>query len=144
MLWSDGRLQVATAITATALAVGGITYYVLVNHQKTTAFNQAKRQQRKLLHTLAHIEKDLVPIQDKIANIEKDTSSTEFRVRECNELLLRLLESLDAIKVSDIQQNENVTPREQIMIDKVKNRKRGIIQKAQKEFHRLDSKVVSN
>jgi len=144
MQWNDARLQVAVAITTAALAVGGITYYVLDNHQKTIAYNQAKREQRKLLQTLANIEKDIVPVEHKIAAIEEGSCSSEFRVRECNELLLRVLESLDAIKPSDIQCGEHGTPREQAMIDKVKHRKRGLVQKVQTYFHRLDSKVVDH
>lgn len=143
MQWNDPRLQVTMAITATAVAVGGLIYYVTDNHQKTLLFNRAKKQQRSLLQSLSHIEKDIATVERKIDELPEGTASEAFIVRECNELLIQYLERLDAVIPNDIRQGEFATAKEQDMINKVKTKKRSLIKRAQRNFNKLDTKVSS-
>jgi hypothetical protein len=143
MKWNDPNMQVTMSILTTALTIGGITYYVLDNHQKTRKFNLAKKKQRSMLQSLADIEKDISSVERKIAEIQEGTSPEAFSVRECNEFLIRYLERLDAIIPNDIRQGEIATVREQEMIDKVKNKKRSLIQRSQRNHNKLDSKISS-
>jgi hypothetical protein len=141
MQWNDPRLQVTMAITATAVAVGGLVYYVTDNHQKTLLFNRAKKKQRSQLQTLSHIEKDIATVERKIDELPEGTASEAFIVRECNELLIQYLERLDAIIPNDIRHGEFATAKEQDMINKVKTKKRSLIKRAQRNFNKLDTKV---
>ncbi|KAI8577445.1 hypothetical protein K450DRAFT_282539 [Umbelopsis ramanniana AG] len=141
MQWNDPRLQVTMAITATALTVGGIVYYLTDNHQKTLSFNHAKKKQRSHLQTLAHIEKDIATVERKIDELPEGTTAEAFSVRECNELLIQYLERLDAVIPNDIRHGEFATAKEQEMINKLKTKKRGLIKRAQRNFNKLDTKV---
>ncbi|CAO3688197.1 unnamed protein product [Umbelopsis ramanniana] len=118
MQWNNPRLQVTMAITATAVAVGGLVYYVTDNHQKTLLFNRAKKKQRSLLQTLSHIEKDIATVERKIDELPEGTASEAFIVRECNELLIQYLERLDVVIPNDIRHGEFATAKEQDMINK--------------------------
>ncbi|KAI9488434.1 hypothetical protein BDB00DRAFT_791864 [Zychaea mexicana] len=146
----------ATAIvTVGAIAAATAAWYVVQNDRQMKQRKRARAGYRDALKLLQQIKRDQEAIQKDLDAIHVAVSDpsvddikkkTEYPLAHCNELLLRLLERLDAIRPSDavlppsldLQNQQEPTEFELELMQHIKERKRRIIQSIERDFSRVD------
>ncbi|KAI8387988.1 uncharacterized protein BYT42DRAFT_216757 [Radiomyces spectabilis] len=145
----------------TCVAVAGITYYIIQEDRQVKRRKQLKAAHRQALQLLQEIENDRQAIESDVGQMEKTIASApsndvdedravaekehkrrEFVLAQCNELLLRLLERLDAIQPRSVivghTDSLQLTSFEDSLIQDIKSKKKRIIQKVEKNFRNID------
>ena len=130
--------------------IGATTYYVIQNDRQMKRRKRARLGQKQAYVLLLQIKRDQQKIQsdlsDSINDERFDKKKKEYLLAQSNELLLQLLERIDAIRPKDaivLSQNEDdaeekITPFEEELMQQVKEKKRRIIQSIQDDFDRVD------
>ncbi|KAI7865691.1 hypothetical protein BDF14DRAFT_1883279 [Spinellus fusiger] len=136
------------------LLLGSTSYYIIQQDKKVKRKNSAKVKEHQATRLLRQISSDhqtiTVAIQNSSSEIkaaegilpEKEYKKVEFSLLHSNELLLRLMERLDAIRPWAVimEEDENQpTEDEEHLIAELKQKKKRIIFKIDRDFQRLDS-----
>ncbi|KAI7847886.1 hypothetical protein BDC45DRAFT_335856 [Circinella umbellata] len=130
--------------------ISATTYYVIQNDRQMKRRKRARLGQKEAYLLLQQIKRDQQKIQtdlsNNINNEDIDKKKKEYILAQSNELLLQLLERIDAIRPKDAillsQNNEQedivTTIFEEELMQQVKDRKKRIIQSIQIDFDRVD------
>jgi hypothetical protein len=135
----------------TVASVAGITYYLLEDDRKAKRRKTSRVAERTALRSLNQMRDDELTVESDIKKLEQNVNDKEcddktFKQREyalahANEMLLRLMERLDAIRpLTAVMGERNLEPNEyeNTLISNVKTRKKQIIQSIQGLFRRVD------
>ncbi|KAI9243152.1 hypothetical protein BDA99DRAFT_530830 [Phascolomyces articulosus] len=150
----DKETKIIVSCMGVLFLVGATTYYIVLNDRQMKQRKRARASQKQAFHLLQQIKRDQEKIEKDILNtidIENDhhnVKKIEYTLAQCNELLLQLLERIDAIRPKDaiitaVQEDMDdieriATPFETELIQQIKDRKRRIIQSIQRDFDRVD------
>lgn len=137
----------ATAVIA-ALSIGFV-YYIVEDDRKVQRRKTARRAERNTLRLLSQIEQQQGAIASSISSVEpiielecddKAFKQKEYTLAHSNELLLRLMEQLDAVRPLTLIVGQDLEPTEfeRQLVDKLKNKKRSVIDSINELFRRLD------
>ncbi|KAI8147673.1 hypothetical protein BJV82DRAFT_596472 [Fennellomyces sp. T-0311] len=125
-----------------AMAVIGAVYYVVQNDRQMKQRKRTRADEKHALQLLQQIKRDQEAIRKDLDSIDsiRDSKKREYMLAQCNELLLRLLERLDAIRPREaiVQEHDQATAFEEERMQHIKKRKRQIIQSIQRDFDRVD------
>ncbi|KAL0074123.1 hypothetical protein F4703DRAFT_1373224 [Phycomyces blakesleeanus] len=147
-------LWTSAAATLSLVILGGASYYLWKEDQQVKKRNLAKTREKKAAsllreinndHKMLHAEIDEHYKLMKLAGTsvpEKEWKTIEFKLSMSNEMLLRLMERLDAIRpLADIMDEDDREPTkyEKEIIAEIKQKKRRIISKIERDFKRLDT-----
>ncbi|KAL0087919.1 hypothetical protein J3Q64DRAFT_1833259 [Phycomyces blakesleeanus] len=116
-------LWTSAAATLSLVILGGASYYLWKEDQQIDEH-----------YKLMKLAGTSVP--------EKEWKTIEFKLSMSNEMLLRLMERLDAIRpLADIMDEDDREPTkyEKEIIAEIKQKKRRIISKIERDFKRLDT-----
>ncbi|KAG1451218.1 hypothetical protein G6F56_008140 [Rhizopus delemar] len=139
----------AAAALLAALSTG-LAYYVIEDDRKVQRRKTARRAERNASKLLSQISEQRQAIETSIQSIapvlelecdDKAFKQKEFTLAQSNELLLRLMEQLDAIQPLSLVAGEAVekpTELEEELADHLKNKKRSVIDAINVLFQRLD------
>jgi hypothetical protein len=139
----------ATAVIA-ALSIGFV-YYIVEDDRKVQRRKTARRAERNTLRLLSQIEQQQGAIASSISSVEpiielecddKAFKQKEYTLAQSNELLLRLMEQLDAIQpltVIVVGQDSEPTEFEKELVSHLKDKKRAVIDSINGLFRRLDA-----
>ncbi|CAO3682871.1 unnamed protein product [Rhizopus stolonifer] len=128
----------------------GLAYYVIEDDRKVQRRKTARRAERNASKLLSQISEQRQAIETSIQSIvpvlelecdDKAFKQKEFTLAQSNELLLRLMEQLDAIQPLSLVAGEAVekpTELEEELADHLKNKKRSVIDAINILFQRLD------
>jgi hypothetical protein len=135
----------------TVASIAGITYYLLEDDRKVKRRKTSRVAERAALRSLNQIRDDELTVESDIKKLEQNVNDKEcddkaFKQKEytlahANEMLLRLMERLDAIgPLTAVMGERNLEPNEyeNTLISSVKTRKRQIIESIQGLFRRVD------
>ncbi|KAI9264458.1 hypothetical protein BY458DRAFT_514077 [Sporodiniella umbellata] len=138
----------AAAVLVAALS-SGIVYYVIEDDRKVQRRKAARRAERNALKLLNQITEQRQAIEKSIKSIEpvleiecddKTFQQKEFTLVQCNELLLRLMEQLDAMHPSSliIPGEAEPTELEEKLTEHLKTKKRSLVESINELFRCLD------
>ncbi|KAI9010972.1 hypothetical protein CLU79DRAFT_772131 [Phycomyces nitens] len=147
-LWTCGAAAISLVI------LGGTSYYLWKEDQQVKKRNLAKLREKKAASLLREINNDYKTLHAEIDEHcqaikaagssvpEKEWKILEFKLSMSNEMLLRLMERLDAIRpwaaIMDEDEREP-TKYEEEMIAELKQKKKRTIAKIERDFKRLDN-----
>ena len=124
------------------VAAVGAVWYVVHNDRQVRQRKRTRAGERLALELLQHIKRDQEAVRKELNSVEsiRDTKKRAYTLAQCNELLLRLLERLVAIRPREaiLQNDDKATAFDEERVQHIKKRKRQIIQSIQKDFDRLD------
>lgn len=127
--------SVCTVLIATAV-------YVVQEDRAVKARKAVKANEKQALALLHQIKQDHQTISHELDHLDPQDTKIEYKLAYNNEMLLRLMERLDAIQPRVAILNDRVvdTPSdfEETMIQHVKERKRRLIKAIEKDFKRVD------
>jgi hypothetical protein len=141
------------AAVSIAILGSGIAYYVIEDDKKVRRRKEGRRAERNTLKLLQEIKEQEQTIQTNIESVENDieneaSDDKEFKKKEytlahSNELLLQLMEKLDAIMPFAVilgggESEKEPTEYEQHLVANIKARKRNVIESIGGLFRRLD------
>ena len=146
----DKETKIIISCMGILAIIGATSYYVIQNDRQMKRRKRARLGQKQAYFLLLQIKRDQQKIQldlsDSINDEHFDKKKKEYLLAQSNELLLQLLERLDAIRPKDailLTQNEDdeqemTTPFEEELMQQVKEKKRRIIKSIQDDFDRVD------
>ncbi|KAI8979394.1 hypothetical protein BDF20DRAFT_912984 [Mycotypha africana] len=151
----NGRSAWIYGAAALSLAVfcSGVAYYIVEDDKKVKRRKAGKKAERAALRTLEQIKTEAESVEKTMRSITVDKNTIhneddkafkhkEYTLAHSNELLLRLMERLDAIRplVLIIGDDPTIKPNEheERLAANVRNRKRTIIESIESLFRRLD------
>lgn len=141
---SSTRNTLLAAALAICLTAGG-AYYLVKQDQRVKRRKRARAAEKAAMQLLQQVSNDRRELLESHHNNNKDTvpERREYAVAYCNEMLLRLLERLDAIQpraaiMEDCSDGDTPTPFEESLIDNVKRRKRKLIVRINQDFEQID------
>ncbi|KAI8082770.1 uncharacterized protein BX664DRAFT_339019 [Halteromyces radiatus] len=150
-----------TLVASTAFA----TYHLIEQDRRVKRRKQTKQAERQVLRLIHQIQLDRQTIHNDIEGLtrvllqtaqhttsidtttdDKEWKRRDFILAECNELLLRLLERLDAIRPKSAILGEDIEGQgqqepsalEQAAILDIRNRKKKVIRQIERNFRQLD------
>lgn len=127
--------SVFTVLIATAV-------YVVQEDRAVKARKAVRANEKQALALLHQIKQDHQTISHELDHLNPQDTKIEYKLAYNNEMLLRLMERLDAIQPRAAILNDRVvdTPSdfEETMIQHVKERKRRLIKAIEKDFKRVD------
>lgn len=141
------------AAAVSLVVVGsGIAYYIIEDDRQVRRRKTARRAERATLRVLHQIKEEEQAIEEKMKAVETNIDDTEcddkaFKLKEytlahSNELLLQLLEKLDAIRpltvVMGVETEAEPNEFERNLVASIKARKRSVIESIEGLFRRLD------
>ncbi|KAG1093429.1 hypothetical protein G6F42_018964 [Rhizopus arrhizus] len=140
------------AVISLALAGSGIAYYILEDDKQAKRRRAGRRAERTTLRSLHQIKEEQQAIALNIekveANIEdqacddKAFKQKEYTLAHSNELLLRLMEKLDAIRpltvIMGAETEAEPNEFERNLVTNIKAKKRTVIESIEGLFRRLD------
>lgn len=142
---SSTRNTLLAAALAICLTAGG-AYYLVKQDQRVKRRKRARAAEKAAMQLLQQVSNDRRELlESHHNNNNKDTvpERREYAVAYCNEMLLRLLERLDAIQpraaiMENCSDGDTPTPFEESLIDNVKRRKRKLIVRINQDFEQID------
>ncbi|RUP48757.1 hypothetical protein BC936DRAFT_144053 [Jimgerdemannia flammicorona] len=137
----------SATVATTALCL--LTYYLVQNDKLTKRRNHARAQERALSKSLLKIKSEHNHIvESELQTLESTLSSLTTRSGDAHhrrllfvdDVLLRLLERLDGIRPASIyaEGEQEPTELETELVNKIKRRKRALIDGIQKHLKRVD------
>ncbi|GAA5795963.1 hypothetical protein EDC94DRAFT_619859 [Helicostylum pulchrum] len=146
-----GAAAVSLAILGTS-----ITYYILEDDKRAKRRKEARKIERATLRILQQIKEQQEKIETSMKDAEdtvedqtctdKDFKKKEYTLAHANELLLQLMEKLDAIRPLTVVLGGDVekepTEFENQLVSNIKSKKRNIIEAIEGLFRRLDAANV--
>ncbi|KAK4517903.1 uncharacterized protein ATC70_001251 [Mucor velutinosus] len=140
------------AALSLALAGSGITYYILEDDKKAKRRRAGRRAERTTLRLLHQIKEEQQAIELEIEKVEgnledqacddKAFKQKEYTLAHSNELLLRLMEKLDAIRPLTVVMGGETEAEpnefERNLVANIKTKKRTVIESIEGLFRRLD------
>lgn len=133
----------AFATLAVCIAAGG-TYYLIKQDQRVKGRKQARAAEKAAMQLLHQVSNDRQALLESHLDsaVVVPEHQQEYTLAYCNEMLLRLLERLDAIQpyaaIMEDCGGDSPTAFEESLIDNVKRRKRKLIQRINQDFERID------
>ncbi|KAI8645395.1 hypothetical protein BD408DRAFT_411845 [Parasitella parasitica] len=141
------------ATIALALVGSGMTYYILEDDKQVKRRRAGRRAERTTLRLLSQIKEEQQAVEGSIKEVEEniedgDCDEKAFKKKEyvlahSNELLLRLMEKLDAIRPLTIivggETEAEPNEYELNLVANIKTKKRAVIESIEELFRRLDS-----
>lgn len=142
----------STALVTLAILGTSVVYYVIEDDKKVRRRKEKKLAHRTTIRLLNQMkEEEVLPIEVKINQVEstiedmtcddKAFKMKEYTLAHSNELLLRLMEKLDAIRphhVIMVDSANEPNSFELELISSIKTKKRTVIEAIQELFKRLD------
>ncbi|KAF7721812.1 hypothetical protein EC973_004105 [Apophysomyces ossiformis] len=145
---NTGRWAYGVALLM-VLGAGVGYYHVIEEDKQVKQRKRAKAAERHTLRQLQQINDDRQAIEKDIEEISSlqsdlDQRRREFLLAKSNELLLRLLERLDAIRpqhaiVGDRSDDRSMSDYEALLIEGLKEKKKRLIKRIQQDFGRVDA-----
>ncbi|KAG2234873.1 hypothetical protein BDF21DRAFT_428984 [Thamnidium elegans] len=146
-----GAAAVSLAILGTS-----ITYYILEDDKRAKRRKEARKAERATLRILQQIKEQQEKIEASMKSSEdtiedqsctdKDFRKKEYTLAHANELLLQLMEKLDAIRPLTVVLGGDIekepTEFENQLVSNIKSKKRNIIEAIEGLFRRLDTANV--
>ncbi|KAG0164174.1 hypothetical protein DFQ30_010397 [Apophysomyces sp. BC1015] len=139
--------QEQTAAVLAILSTGSV-YYIIQEDKNVKRRKHAKAAERHALRQLLEINNDRLAIDKDIEKASQLTSETDKKQREyllakTNEMLLRLLERLDAIHpqsaiLGELHRDQPATDYESSLMEGIKHKKKRLIKKIESDFARVD------
>ncbi|KAI8980857.1 hypothetical protein BDB01DRAFT_836524 [Pilobolus umbonatus] len=135
---------------AAVLASSGLVYYVLEDDKRVKRRKAARQVEQSTLRLLTGIKKEASRIEEDISTVESELDNKEcddkaFKLREytidhSNELLIRSMEKLDAIRPLTLIAGDTNEPTvyERQLVTNVKSNKRKVIEYIEGLFRRID------
>lgn len=141
----------ATAISL-ALVGSGIAYYILEDDKQVKRRKAGRRAERTTLRLLHQTKEEQQAIELNIKKVEgniedqdcdeKSFKQKEYTLAHSNELLLRLMEKLDAIRPLTVimggETEAEPNEFERSLVSNIKTKKRNVIESIDELFRRLD------
>lgn len=157
----NNRSALIYGATAVSLAIlgSGIAYYIIEDDKRVKRRKEGRKAERTTLHLLQQIKEQAQTIQADIENVENDkenqsSSDKEFKQKQytlahSNELLLQLMEKLDAIRPLTVilgngETEKKPTEFEKNLVSNIKSKKRNVIESIEGLFLRLDTANVKS
>lgn len=152
----NNRSALIYGAAAVSLAIlgSGITYYIIEDDKKVRRRKEGRKAERTTLHLLQQIKVQVQTIQTDFEAVENDIenhSSTDkefkhkqYTLAHSNELLLQLMEKLDAIRPLTVIVGDENEPSEfeKTLVSNIKSKKRNVIETIEGLFRRLDTANV--
>lgn len=135
------------AVAAGICAALGGAYFLIQDYEKSQFRKQVKSREREALKLLQQIKQDRDAIERDLEQLvvqqqqaEPDRKRCEYALAQCDELLLRLLERLDAIQPSAIVITDDGQPTalDTPVVEEIRRRKKKLIQRIQLDHARVD------
>jgi hypothetical protein len=140
------------AAVSLAIVGSGIAYYIIEDDRQVRRRKTARRAARTSLKLLDQIKEEEQVIETTMKSVERDINDTAcddkaFRLKEyalghSNELLLQLMEKLDAIRpltvIMGAETEAEPNDFERSLVANVKTKKRSVIESIEGLFSRLD------
>ena len=126
--------SVCTVIIATVV-------YVVQDDRAVKARKAIRANEKQALTLLHQIKQDHQTISHELDHLDPQDTKLEYKLAYNNEMLLRLMERLDAIQPrAAILNDRDDTPTEfeETMIQHLKERKRKLIKSIERDFKRVD------
>jgi hypothetical protein len=152
-LQNNRSIYIYGAAAISLAAVGtGIAYYIIEDDRQVRRRKTARRAERTTLRLLHQIKEEEQTIEAKMNTVENTIDDTAcddkaFRLKEytlahSNELLLQLMEKLDAIRpltaIMGAETEADPNDFERSLVTNVKTKKRSVIESIEGLFRRLD------
>jgi hypothetical protein len=149
------RQTLILGVTAISLAIlgSGIAYYVVEEDRQVKRRKEGRRAERNTLRLLQQIKEQVQAIETSMKTVEDDIEDKacedkffkkkEYTLAHSNELLLQLMEKLDAIRPLTVILGNGETVKESTEFEKnlvshIKSKKRSVIESIEGLFRRLD------
>ncbi|KAG2211833.1 hypothetical protein INT47_004519 [Mucor saturninus] len=141
------------AAVSLAILGSGIAYYIIEDDKQVKRRKEGRKAERAALHLLQQIKVQAQTIQTNFEAVETDienqaSTDKEFKQKQytlahSNELLLQLMEKLDAIRpltviVGNGADDKEPTEFEKTLVSNIKSKKRNVIETIEGLFRRLD------
>lgn len=151
----NDRQTIVLGATAISLAIlgSGLAYYIIEDDRRARRRKEGRRAERTTLRLLQQIkeqeqtiEASMKTVEDNIEDVsceDKVFKKKEYTLAHSNELLLQLMEKLDAIRPLTVilgngESEKEPTDFEKNLISHIKSKKRSIIESIEGLFRRLD------
>ncbi|KAI9351931.1 hypothetical protein BD770DRAFT_146195 [Pilaira anomala] len=140
------------AVISLAILGTSLTYYVLEDDRRAKRRKEARKNEKSTLRTLQQIKEQVEKIESDMKEAEstvedegctdKEFKRKEYTLAHTNELLLQLMEKLDAIRpltaILKAEEEKEATEFENELVSNIKQKKRKVIESIESIFSRLD------